>query len=210
MHPQVSVSRHEQTTVASPYRAPAAPRALPEGLLTALLGLVTVTAWLPFLGRILWTVIPGGERVLVRLVGLNQRTLESVLVVVTVVAVAVFLYDSVRRLRAAGVPTKYSPALSAASFFIPIVNVVLPALAVADAWRRTTGRDARIVTRWWLLHIGVLLLRVRFDFGPRPLPLDPGVNLLAGVLGWTLVLVHVFAFVLLFNIIYPMARPRTA
>ncbi len=55
-------------------------------------------------------------------------------------------------------PTRFNAWYSVASFFIPVVNLRVPPLAVAEAWRlsapaRAVGRR-RILAAWWGMWLG--------------------------------------------------------
>lgn len=83
-------------------------------------------------------------------------------------AFCAWLYGAMRNLAT----SRFSPEFSIASFFIPVLNLFVPLLSVADAWRR--GGEARLpwfLPAWWAMWVVWLvaspvagLLRLRGDY----------------------------------------------
>ena len=118
---------------------------------TFLLAVLWIGAALPLLSLIASPLL---FRVSPRLAGpsgwLLTKGLESVLTLVAVIAFMVFIYRVFKGMRASGRQTNYSPGLAVGSWFIPLANLVMPALAVAEAYRLRTGKGAGIVALWWV------------------------------------------------------------
>ncbi len=72
--------------------------------------------------------------------------------------------------------TTFNPGLAAASWFIPVANLVLPAVLVTNAWKASdpalssgsTSADAGekwttpMITAWWACWLGTLLVQILF------------------------------------------------
>jgi hypothetical protein len=72
--------------------------------------------------------------------------------------------------------TTFNPGLAAASWFIPLANLVLPAVLVSNAWKASdpalssgsTSADAGekwttpMITAWWACWLGTLLVQILF------------------------------------------------
>jgi hypothetical protein len=62
--------------------------------------------------------------------------------------------------------TAYSPGMALGAWFIPVANIVLPALIVRDAWKAVRGPEgAGVVYLWWVLWIVELGLRMLYQLG---------------------------------------------
>lgn len=66
---------------------------------------------------------------------------------------------------------RFSPEFAAASFFIPVLNLFIPVLSIAEAWRREDVRIPWFVPVWWMMWVTWLiaspisgLLRLRGDY----------------------------------------------
>lgn len=97
------------------------------------------------------------------LVGMLARVLNPLLSL----AIGVLLLMWLHRLYSAR-PGKmsYSPGMAVGAWFIPLANVVLPALIVRDAWKAVRGEEgSNIVFLWWLFWLAEVGLRVLYSLG---------------------------------------------
>jgi hypothetical protein len=86
-----------------------------------------------------------------------------VLVVVTAAFFITWLYVQYRRLHSSSAHARLAPGWAIGGWFVPIVNLVLPYLVVADVWKATGGRRSggrALVACWWASYLlsGVLAL----------------------------------------------------
>lgn len=82
-------------------------------------------------------------------------------VLASVVAVSVWVYLAHDNLRALGLAElKYAPGWAVGSFFVPVVNLVVPFQAMRNLYNRSMGEDAHLahesapdVSSWWTCYI---------------------------------------------------------
>ena len=87
------------------------------------------------------------------------------------IAVPVWTHRACRNLRSLGRPGHLSPAWAAWSWFIPVVNVVLPWLAVQDLWTGSGGRPRGrlLLGAWWVAWLAACAAWVAAGFAPARL-----------------------------------------
>lgn len=131
------------TTPAMPAAGPAVAVLLATAASRPLLWLLgSIGVYLPFSG------------ILVNLLGLAS-----------VVLTLVWLHGAFTAMRGR---TSFSPGMAVASWFIPLANLVLPALVLRDGWRTANGRGGGIafvwMIAWWLTTMTMVLdgLELRF------------------------------------------------
>lgn len=81
----------------------------------------------------------------------------------TAVAFCLWLYRVQRKVRdELQTPARFDAWYSVASFFIPVVNLRVPPMAVAEAWRlsgpRSTPGNRRILAAWWGMWLGWMVI----------------------------------------------------
>lgn len=175
----------------------------PRFLLTVLM----TCAVLPLLQRGLVMALPAEK--LGHEVWIGLQAIESLLALTAAVAFLVFMYRVFRAMRLAGRSTRYSPGLAVGSWFIPLANLVMPALAVAEAYRLRTGRGAGIVAGWWLSYLLLIAFR-GFDGLLSGGLLSPTDTLFAALpyIGWSHTLVTTVTFGLWAAIVSAIAAPN--
>ena len=84
------------------------------------------------------------------------------------IAVPMWVHNCYRNLPALGSRGHLSPAWAAASWFVPLSNLVLPYVAVRDLWIASGAKGrpggslvaGSLVAGWWVAWLGALVLRV--------------------------------------------------
>jgi hypothetical protein len=180
----------------NPYAAPlAAPVAQPSGLALTVVGLMAVVAAFPLLSRVLWAFIPRDASFdTLQAARYTSLGVESLLMLGAAILFLVLLHGVYKNLHARGAPLRYSPGFAVGSWFIPFANIVLPYLAVRDAFRFATGKGAGLVLGWWLVYMLSIPLRMAWQVMTSPgmggVDFIPVLNAI-GPLG---TLVHIVAF----------------
>jgi len=94
------------------------------------------------------------------------KPLQGWLFIVTSVLFCFWLYRTHRNLRALGAEAlSFSSIFTVGSFFVPLLNLYLPAAAVTEIWKASdpavpSGQDWRytsrpsLITAWWLIFLG--------------------------------------------------------
>ena len=85
------------------------------------------------------------------------------------IAVPMWLHRCYRNLPALGSRGHLSPAWAAACWFVPLVNLVLPLVAVRDVFIASVSDRAggqRLVIAWWICWTAALTLRLGGGFLP--------------------------------------------
>lgn len=82
-----------------------------------------------------------------------------------VVLVLVWLHAAFTAMRGR---TSFSPGMAVGGWFIPLANIVLPALILRDAWRTAVGRGGGIafvwMIAWWITTITTVLASLGLFF----------------------------------------------
>jgi hypothetical protein len=150
------------------------------------------------------------------------RWLVPALALVTIIVVLVWLHRAFVALRGR---TSFSPGMAVGGWFIPIANLLLPALILRDGWRASVGHGGGIAFLWmiaWWLSTAISLLEglglqfSSFDRGPVELVLlgesrfeIPGLSIETVGTLWNLTLLFdVAAYGLLALIVARIGRAR--
>jgi len=102
------------------------------------------------------------------------------------VAVAVWMHRAYGNLGLLGPgPVRWSPGWAAGAWFVPVANLVVPAVITSELWSAsgpTDGRPSTAMATWWAAWVGGLVLAA-VSFPLHLAAADFGVQLLADTLG---------------------------
>jgi hypothetical protein len=117
-----------------------------------------VRGGLPIFLRLVWMVLPRTDFQTARMIGAATTGLKGIVALVAVILFFVWSHRLVSVLRARGEATSYSPAMTVGCWFIPFANLAMPALAMADAWRRAVRTGAGLVWGWWAAYVSFIII----------------------------------------------------
>lgn len=93
------------------------------------------------------------------------RYAVTALGLVSVVLTLVWLHGAFTAMRGR---THFSPGMAVGGWFIPLANLVLPALILRDAWRTAVGKGGGIaflwMAAWWLTTVMTVLVSLDVHF----------------------------------------------
>ena len=91
--------------------------------------------------------------------------LPYVALLVFLIAYFLWLHRAARNLRDGVEGMRFSPAFHVAAYFVPLVNLVVPFLAMRELWNRSHGEPPELadagggaVASWWACWIAATLL----------------------------------------------------
>jgi hypothetical protein len=120
---------------------------------------------------VLMLILAAASRPLVWLLGFAGVHLPyavyviDVLSIVAVFATLLFVHGAFTAMRGRA---SFSPGMAVGGWFIPLANLVLPALILRDAWRTSVGKGGGIafawMVAWWLTTIMTVLAALGLQF----------------------------------------------
>jgi hypothetical protein len=136
-----------------------------RGLLLAYMVLTLLAVPLGFVGGFMATRVATDPRLFVIAVG-ALSAIDLAIELGLVIAIPLWVYRARANLAVFGTAgLRYSPAWSALSFFVPIIGLFVPFLAMRQIYNRSMGEneylvDASVpdVTSWWACYISGVLI----------------------------------------------------
>jgi hypothetical protein len=93
-----------------------------------------------------------------------MRGVESLIGLVATILFLVWLHRVFVAIRVEQGPTRTSPGMAVGGWFIPVANLVLPFLAMREAWqRKMQGDRSFIVPLWWGTFVFTTTFRMVWD-----------------------------------------------
>lgn len=150
-----------------------------------------------------------------------SQHIVTVLGLAGVVATLVFVHGAFTAMRGR---TSFSPGMTVGAWFIPVANLVLPALVLRDGWRTANGRGGNLaflwMIAWWFTTALTVLGSLGLQFvssGGGPVAVVIGSNRLFDVPGMSIetlglayglfaLVVHVLAYGVLAHLVNGIGR----
>lgn len=172
------------------------------GVLSALL--VALLAWplvMRVLGGVFYSIV--GPAVMNGLHGLLSTLMAIVLLA--------WVYQLFHGLNGKG---GWSPVMSVVGWFIPVANLVLPALIMRSGWRAVSNNTGGVLPLlWWPLHLAVTFMMIFWQLTPVLSPQLSSTGLDAStiatiftLLGWLTMFVELAAYGLLLHIVRTITK----
>jgi hypothetical protein len=120
--------------------------------------LLAIRGGFPILSKLLWTVMPHIGWRSARMITSVMSGLETIVAIVAFIFFLIWTHRLISAIVERGEQPRFSPGFAVGSWFIPFANIVLPVMALTDAWRRVLRSGAGLVVGWWLAYIFFILV----------------------------------------------------